>query len=402
MQTIELIYFNAGGGHRAAAQALQTVLRERQPTWRVRCINLVDLLDAQARFRSLTGVAPEDLYNLRLAKGWTLGLGTELKLLQAMIRAGHGPMVGRLAAHWQRTQPDLVVSLIPNFNRAMHDALASARPGVPLVTVMTDLADHPPAFWIEPDLRNQHLVCGTDHAVLQALKAGCAPARLHRCAGMVLRPEFHRPLAVDRARERVRLGLDPHRPTGVVMFGGHGSTTMLTIARQLPDVQLVLMCGHNSMLAQRLCTLNPTAPQHVVGFTDDVCHHLALGDFFIGKPGPGSLSEALQMGLPVLTVRNAWTVPQERFNTDWVQAQDVGVVGSSWRQMRPLVQLLLEQLPRHQAAVRRHENRAVFEVPGVLADVLAQAQAGAPRRLRHMPTSAVLARPAALQRRQLA
>lgn len=203
-----------------------------------------------------------------------------------------------------------------------------------------------------------------------------------------VRPAFHRPLLFDRARERERLGLDPHRPTGVVMYGGQGAMVMLTIARQLHDVQLVLMCGHNATLAQHLRTLNPAAPQHVVGFTSDLRHHLALGDFFIGKPEPGSLSEALQMGLPVLTVRNAWTLPQERFNTDWVQAQDVGVVGSSWRHTRPLVQLLLEQLPRHQAAVRRHENNAVFEVPEVLAGVLAQAQAGARRQLWPVPAGA--------------
>jgi hypothetical protein len=53
---------------------------------------------------------------------------------------------------------------------------------------------------------------------------------------------------------------------------------------------------------------------------------MRCADFFIGKPGPGSLSEAVQMGLPVLVTRNAWTMPQERWNTEWVQAQGVGVV----------------------------------------------------------------------------
>ena len=377
MQTIELIYFNAGGGHRAAAQALQAVVRAQGLPWRMRCINLVDLLDPQARFQRLTGLAPEDLYNLRLAKGWTLGLGTELKLLQGLIRAGHGTMVERLRAHWQQTRPDMVVSVIPNFNRAMHDALAAACPGVPLVTVMTDLADHPPAFWIDPGLAHQHLVCGTARALQQALEAGCNPQRVHRVSGMLLRPDFYQPPQADRRTEqasaRRSLGLDPQRPTGVVMFGGQGSMAMLTIARQLPDVQLVLMCGHNAVLAQRLRALNPAAPQQVVGFTAEVQRHLALGDFFIGKPGPGSLSEALQQGLPVLTVRNAWTMPQERYNTTWVQEMGVGLVGTSWRQLRPLVTELLDSLPAHQAAVRRIENRAVFELPEIMGRILAAA-----------------------------
>ena len=41
---------------------------------------------------------------------------------------------------------------------------------------------------------------------------------------------------------------------------------------------------------------------------------MQLADFFIGKPGPGSISEAVQQGLPVIVVDNAWTMPQERYN----------------------------------------------------------------------------------------
>ncbi len=374
MKTIELIYFNAGGGHRAAAQALMSVVHAQARPWRVRCVNLVDVIDPQARFRSLTGMAPEDLYNLRLAKGWTLGLATELKLLQGMIRAGHAALAQRLQRHWQCSAPDMVVSLIPNFNRALHDGLAAANPGAPLVTVMTDLADHPPAFWIEPGLANQHLVCGTSYAAQQASDAGLPAERVHRSSGMLIRPDFYQPLALDKAVEQGRLGLDPRVPTGVVMFGGQGSPTMLTIARQLADVQLLLMCGHNDTLAQRLRSLNPTARHVVLGFTPEVRRHLALADFFIGKPGPGSISEALQQGLPVLTVRNAWTMPQERWNTDWLQHSGFGVVGSSWREMRVLLTQLLADLPQLRHAVNRLQNRAVLEVPEILATILAHAE----------------------------
>ena len=369
MTTIDLIYFNAGGGHRAAAQALQTTIRQQGRPWQVRCVNLVEMLDPLSRFRHITGVAPEDLYNKRLASGWTLGLATELKWLQRVISASHATLVQRLQQHWLRAEPDLVVSLIPNFNRALHDSLVVAAPGVPFVTVMTDMADLPPHFWIEPDL-DQHVVCGTDHAVRQALAAGCDARRVHRTSGMVIRPDFYQPPGHDRAAEQARLGLDPTRPTGVVMFGGQGSMAMLTIARQLSDMQLVLMCGHHQLLAQRLRAL-PTAARHaVVEFTPEVRRHLAVGDFFLGKPGPGCLSEAVQQGLPVLTVRNAWTMPQERYNTDWVEEVGVGTVGRSLRQIRPQALQMVERLGDFKAAVQRQCNRAVFEVPDILAGIL--------------------------------
>ena len=86
-KTLDLIYFNAGGGHRAAAQALAAVIAQQQQPWQVRCVNLMEVLDPQASFQRLTGMAPEDLYNKRLAKGWTLGLAQELKLLQCASSA---------------------------------------------------------------------------------------------------------------------------------------------------------------------------------------------------------------------------------------------------------------------------------------------------------------------------
>ncbi len=376
MQTcVDLVYFNAGGGHRAAAQALQQVIALQQRPWQVRLVNLTEVLDAQGLFRRMTGIEPEDLYNKRLASGFTLGLGQELKLLQAGIRLAHPTLVQRLAAHWRQTKPDLVVSLIPNFNRALADSLALARPGVPFATVMTDMADHPPHFWAEPGVA-QHLVCGTAHAVQQALAAGVPAARVHAVNGMVMRPALHAAAQAlhsplfDRCAERARAGLPADGPTGLVMFGGTGSRVMLDIAQQLPDTPLVLMCGRNAALARALRELPARAPRVVVEFTPDVARWMALADFFIGKPGPGSLSEAVLMGLPVIVTRNAWTMPQERWNTEWVRQQGLGVVLRRFSDVAAGVQQVLHALPALSKRVQAVHNLAVFEVPAVLQQLL--------------------------------
>ena len=368
---IDLVWFNAGGGHRAAAQALADVMQAQRRPWRVRRVNLTEVLDPQRRFERVTGMQPEDLYNKRLASGFTLGLTQELKLLQAAIRLAHAAIVQRLERHWRDTQPDMVVSLIPNFNRALHDSLALARPGAPFATVLTDMADHPPNFWIEPATA-QHLICGTEHAVAQALAAGCAAQRVHRASGMILRPDFHAAPLVDRNAERARLGLDPHAPTGLVLFGGAGSRIMKGIAQRLPDTPLILICGRNAALAKDLMALPAVAPRVVLEFTPDVARWMRLADFFIGKPGPGSLSEAVQSGLPVIVTRNAWTMPQERWNTDWVRQLGVGVVLRSFAQIAPAVQDVCSRLPTLRAAVQGVENRAVFEVPQILEQILAR------------------------------
>jgi UDP-N-acetylglucosamine:LPS N-acetylglucosamine transferase len=373
MITLDLIYFNAGGGHRAAAEALQAQLAVQRPRWRARLVDLFEVLDPPGQFRKLTGFAPEAYYNRRLASGFTLGLAQELRVLQAMIRLAHPWLAQRLQQHWLAGEPDAVVSLVPNFNRAIGASLASTLPGVPFVTVMTDLADLPPHFWVEPS-HTQHLVCGTEHAAAQALAQGLPPEHVHLASGMLLRPHFYeRPADGTREAERAALGLETGQPVGVVLFGGHGSAAMMRIAERLPGLPLVLLCGHNRRLAAELRALpaSASAPRIVVDYTRDVARWLRLGDFFVGKPGPGSVSEALHCGLPVIVARNAWTMPQERYNTDWVREQGVGIVLERYGRIDSAVRELVARLPELRANVARLQNRALFELPEILADIVA-------------------------------
>ncbi len=370
MKIIDLVYFNFGGGHRSAALALQEAIGNQHRPWQVRLLNLVDVLDPKQSFRKLTGIRPEEIYNTCLRRGWTYGLSTELKILQGMIRFSHPTIVSRLQQHWLSAKPDLVVSLVPNFNKALCESVRDSLNGVPFVTVLTDLADYPPNFWIEPG-QDQHLVCGTAHAARQARSAGYSDAQIRTTSGMILRPAFYCLPDLKREADCEKYGFDPQRPIGVVLFGGHGSAQMLGIARALADVQLILLCGHNQNLKTKLEALVTPARHVVVGFATDVEHYMRLGDFLIGKPGPGSLSEAVHMGLPVITFKNASTMPQERYNATWVREQGVGLVLPSLKGIRAAVTKMIEALPEFRGAVERIDNRAVFEVIDIFEQLLA-------------------------------
>ena len=369
MKIIDLVYVNAGGGHRSAATALALAIREQGRDWQVRLVNLFEILDPQDVFRRATGVKPEDYYNVRLARGWTLGLAQELRILQILIRLTHKSLVSQLRRHWQQSQPDLVVSLIPNFNRAMYQALSLARPGVSYATVLTDLADFPPHFWIEPN-QAQHVICGTPLAAAQARATAGKLSQVHETSGMIISPNFYTDIKLDRRAEMQKLQLDPDRPTGLVMFGGHGSRTMRAIAQRLNTVQLILVCGHHEKLAAQLRAMRACAPRVVVGFTSKISYYMQLSDFFIGKPGPGSISEAVQQGLPVIVVRNAFTMPQERYNTRWLVESGGGLVLDSFKTIEVGVGEVIADLHRYRQNLTRLHNRAVFEIPDILESIL--------------------------------
>lgn len=377
MHRIDLVYFDAGGGHRAAARALLAVIEAQKRPWDVRLVNLQELLDPIDLFRDLAGVRLQDIYNLLLQKGWTLGSEQLCRLMQLLIRAYHHKEVELLVEHWKTSRPDLAVSLIPNFNRALLESLRTVLPGVPFVTVLTDFVDLPPHFWIER--QEQYFICGTERAVEQAKSMGHTEDRIFRTSGMIIHPRFYEPINKDRRQERARLGLDPDRTTGLVLFGGEGASIMRHIARKLDaaqlPLQLILICGRNEKLAQQIRALPHRMPWHVEGFTTEVPYYMYLSDFMIGKPGPGSISEAIAMGLPVIVQRNAATLPQERYNAEWVLEREVGMVFSSHRNIVRVVEKLIEPstLARYRANAAAIQNRAVFEIPEILDRLLKQA-----------------------------
>ena len=365
-----IVFHQAGGGHRSTAEALKDALAAHERPWNVSLLNIQELLAPLDVARRATGLHIEDAYNLILRKGWTRFSPQLLVLLQTTIRLYHAKVVKLLQAYWAQHPTDLVLSVIPHFNRALAESLQGNGARPPFVTLLTDLADYPPRFWIEP--QSEFIIAGSERAKQQALAMGHSAHRIFATSGMVLKPRFYLETSVDRIAERKRLGLDPHRLTGIVLFGGHGSRVMIDIAKRLDesgaDVQLILICGHNHKLAAALKSLKTRNPMLVEGFTKNVEFYMALADFFIGKPGPGSISEALQFHLPVIVECNAKTLPQERYNAQWVTENGYGIVVNSFREIAASVQRLLEPQTFRQlrANAASYSNHALFEVPVIL------------------------------------
>jgi hypothetical protein len=233
---VELLFFDAGGGHRASAMALKTVTDQQRRYWQIRLVNLRELLEPTDFIRRLTGIKVEDFYNGMLRYGLTSIVNPMLPLMHQLIRRMHASHVRTLTECWRNSRPDLVVSMVPHFNRAIFDGLRGAdlaehRPLVPMATILTDFADYSPHFWIEQ--QDQYFVCGTEMAAQQVVAAGNGAAQVLRTSGMIVRPEFYNSPKMRRADERVRLGLSPYLPTGLVMFGGYGSRRMISIARRV-------------------------------------------------------------------------------------------------------------------------------------------------------------------------
>lgn len=379
---IHVLFHDAGGGHRNAATALKAVCEQQQRPWDINLVQFQELTDHLDVLRRLTGIRIEEQYNILLRNGWTWGSEYLLRVLQLTIRIFHRPMVKLLANYWRAHPADLLISVIPHFNREIAESWRASYPGGPFVTVITDMADFPPRFWIEP-IAEQIVVAGSDRAAQQARSFGKTEQNLFQASGMILRPEFYAEQKESPDVIRQQLGLDLKLPTAIVLFGGYGSNAIYDIAEQVDSarlpLQMILICGKNEKLAARLRARRWSIPVHVVGFTREVNRLMHAADFLIGKPGPGSIAEAMISGLPVLVECNSSTLPQERYNTEWVTEKRVGVViGHFKTEIVGAVRAFLEpgKLPEMKRNVAALNNRAVFEIPEFLSSRLGDKQEG--------------------------
>jgi UDP-N-acetylglucosamine:LPS N-acetylglucosamine transferase len=324
-----------------------------------------------------------------LKRGTTRGLGAILPILQGFVRRYSQEIEQILVDRWrdpETARPDLVMSVIPNFNRVMFCALRAFAPDIPYVTVMTDMVDYPPHFWMED--QDQFIIAGTPKAAKQARATGFyAENRIFEVSGMILKESFYQP-PQPNGMSLCNLGLSEDRATALIMFGGNGSfaathTILGQFERSGLDVQTIVMCGRNAKL---LDSLKDRGNCHAVGFTDRVSDYMRLADFFIGKPGPGSISEAIHMGCPVIVERNANTLPQERANVEWIRDNGVGIVVRNFRKdIAAAVERMARDLDSYKANIAANipQNRAVFEIVDIIEALVSPQASGAEVRKLH-------------------
>ncbi|MBD2448809.1 hypothetical protein H6G76_16935 [Nostoc sp. FACHB-152] len=383
--SINIVTIRGGGAHYATYNALSSIIEQKQLPWHLTMTDvdaIVEGLVEQKKvvdvYSKLFGTSAYELYNKHVLKsGWTWFQPLMMYLNKVLIKLNHDVGVKIFEEYWREQQPDMVVSVAPMYNKGLWDSIQRAKPGTPVVSILTDFADCPPAFWIEPQTGN-HLVCATEKAVEQARSSGIKEELITKSSGIVIHPRFYEPITSDRRIERQSLGLDPDCLTGLVLFGGYGSNVMLEIAQRLEcfgqKLQLIFICGRNEELAQALRNSQGSSKRVVTTFTPDIPYYMHLADFFIGKPGACSISEALAMKLPVIVERNWSTIINERYNTKWIQQKQVGIVIPNFRNIHKAVEQFLEpeKFARYRANVAALNNKSVFEIPDILQQILAQ------------------------------
>lgn len=384
---ILVLYTDSGYGHVATARVLREYLGAERP-WRIETVDVYrEILTGLDPFRALTGMSGPDIYNeYALRRGHTRVLWPVIAAGSSVaIRLGSPFVVRQLSAFLRTQRPDMVISVMPLINAAVAASLRQLGGAIPFITIVTDFCEPMHAAWIQS--AGQYVVCGTEKCREQARRFGLPSEQIIAAKGLVLSPRFHAmaqtKTPASAAVARTALGLAPDRPTGLMMFGGRGADRMFDFAAAIEasdlPVQMIYVCGTNHEIADDITALPTLRPRHVIGFSDAIERYMAASDFFVGKPGPGAISEAMVMGLPMILEVGARLLAQERYNANWAQAIGAAL---SFRNVDGLCAAIAAlNDPARLAAMRRalaqQPNSAIFDLPALLDGIFSARRATA-------------------------
>ena len=306
----------AGGGHLAAASALEEAWKHFRPH---DVLQKVDVLDFASKwYRNLyvdTYVkviehAPE-LYALVFKK---TDNDREVRKAANFRRSfAHHTNKG-FVKYLKGFRPDLVLSthyLPLEIIGHIEEKGEEAKPFT--VTTVTDFEAH--AFWLEPTV---DFYCVAAEETKGSLTArGVEPERI-AVTGIPIGARFSQ--RMDLLEIRRKFGLRDDMPTLLVLAGGFGMAPIDEILEQLDKVEghfhTIVVAGRNEELRQQLCTADRAHPTQVLGFVRNMHELMSVSDLIITKPGGLTTSEALAMGKPLLIVN---PIPgQETANSDFL------------------------------------------------------------------------------------
>jgi 1,2-diacylglycerol 3-beta-galactosyltransferase len=209
---------------------------------------------------------------------------------------------------------------------------------IPVITVVTDLVSAH-TFWFCSDVAL--CIVPSQEARERALWAGLPPQKV-KVVGLPVGRRF-REMRWSKEEARQVLGLQRDLPAVLLVGGGEGMGQVYEMARAVAGtglpLQLVAVAGRNEGLRRQLEATSWEVPMRVYGFVTHMPELMAAADLIVTKAGPGTISEALVMGLPILI--SDFVPGQEEGNVRYVVEGGAGLLADTPQKLAAALEDLL-------------------------------------------------------------
>ncbi len=305
----------AGGGHVAAAAALEEAWRGLRPD------DVVERVDLIKFFSPLHKKIHEEGYVQLVERapelwGMVFGKTDNPKVARRMNQLGRlfpGRSREKFVRHVKQFKPDAVLCTHYSPLEILGQLREKEKMPFSITSIVTDFEAH--ALWMEDGV---DLYCVAAEETKARLVARGARAENIIPTGIPIAAKFLS--APDARAVRQRYGLRDDQPVLLVLGGGFGMGPVAEILRELDRVpsffQTLVVAGRNEELRRELATHNRQHPTHVLGFATNMHELMTVADLIITKPGGLTTSEALALGRPLFILN---PIPgQEAANSDFL------------------------------------------------------------------------------------
>ncbi|MBA3845620.1 MAG: galactosyldiacylglycerol synthase [Planctomycetes bacterium] len=317
MTTLVLLSVSAGAGHVRAAQALQAWCERDHPGVTAVHLDVMDFVPKLFRriyadsYVTLVERAPSLWGYLYGATDRMDGDARRTRIRQMIERLNTRRLVKRLG----ELAPDHVVCTHFLPAQLLSRLRARGEFSAPTWVQVTDFDVH--QLWIHRHLDGYF--AADDEVAFRMRDRGLAVADVH-VTGIPIMPAFA--VQLDRAQCAREIGVDPQRPTILMMSGGMGVGAIDRLAERVlvacPQAQVIALAGRNAALLARLTTLAEAHGGRLrpLGFTKTIERVMACADLAVTKPGGLTSAECLAVGLPMVVIS---PIPgQEERNADFL------------------------------------------------------------------------------------
>ena len=317
---ILLLSVSAGAGHTRAAEALRAFAERDVAAITVRHLDVMKFLPAGLR-KLHTDIYIGLLNRHPALWGYLYPITHEARpgsSTRRLRRAMAHFTTRSLLAEIDAFGPDAIICTHFLPAEILSNSIQNGRSHCPVWVQVTDFGVH--RMWVQDHMAGYF--AANEEVAFRIKACGVKPERIH-VTGIPVMPAFG--AVPGRAACAAQFGLDPTRPTFLLMGGGAGLGQLGPVAAQVldscPECQLIAVAGGNARTLGILQLLARHYPGrlHVHGYCEQVERLMACADLVITKPGGLTSSECLAMGLPMLL---SSVIPgQEERNADYLLEQ---------------------------------------------------------------------------------
>jgi processive 1,2-diacylglycerol beta-glucosyltransferase len=295
---ILILSCGTGGGHNAAARAVEEALRRRDVFSQI--LDPISLANEKIKkyvcksYDDITTKHPK-AFGLIYHAG-ELVSDTRIK---SPVYFANSLYASRLAQYIEENGFDAVVATHLFGAEAMSKLKNTGRLPVPYIFIMTDYTSSPFISETRPD----YLIAPSTELIEECVRKGTEESRVLPY-GIPVHPDFF--IRVPQNEARSTLGLPMKKPVYLVMCGSMGYGKVEELAKQTlsiygGNVCLVILCGNNKTLFNSMSQAFRQEESIIpMQFTDKVSLYMDAADVVFTKPGGLTSTEAAVKNIPII------------------------------------------------------------------------------------------------------